>query len=91
VKWLAGLANTFLASAKRAEVLGGLWNNIGEEFHDDPTSRLAADGHIKENPGVCHYEREKLGISLLSEMKSRVICLGFLVIWGCFYGERRWI
>jgi hypothetical protein len=48
VKWLAGLANTFLTGAKSTEILGCPWNNIGEQLHDDPTNRLAADGHVKE-------------------------------------------
>jgi len=41
--------SSFLAGAEGAEVLRGLWNDIGAEFHDDSTSVRAADSDVEED------------------------------------------
>lgn len=54
VKWLAGLADALLASAKAAEVLGSLRDDIREELENDPASGLATDGDVEEDPRTAH-------------------------------------
>ena len=48
------VAEPFLASAKRTEVLGRLGNDVLEEFESDATSSLAIDVDVEENFRVSH-------------------------------------
>lgn len=49
--------DTFLATTKRTKVLGGLGYHVGEELHLHTTSRLAANGNVKEHNGVLRVDR----------------------------------
>lgn len=50
-------AKALLSSAQGTEVLSGLGNNIGSQFHDDAAGSGAADGHVEVNSGVrSHFE-----------------------------------
>lgn len=57
VEWLAGTTDTLLASAQGTKVLGGLGDDILEEFHFDAASRLGADADIKEDQRVDLVDR----------------------------------
>ena len=52
VKRLATLAFALLPGAERAEVLGGLGNDICEKLEDDPSGLLSADRHVEKHPGI---------------------------------------
>lgn len=64
VKRLARLADTLLTSAKAAEVLGRLGNEVGVQLHDNAARRFAANGDVEEDAGSlgalgfrCHFDR----------------------------------
>lgn len=47
-----GGADAHLAGAERAEVVGGLGDDVGEELHHEPPLQLCADGDVHEAAGV---------------------------------------
>ena len=50
VQWFAGdLRVALLASAERAEVLGGLWDNVGVELKDYSAGWLVVQGDVEEH------------------------------------------
>lgn len=78
VQGLASLADTLLASAEAAEVLGGLGNEVGVQLHGDATGRLAADGDIEEDTGP-----RGLGLGFGGHCEGGCVCV-CVCWWGCW-------
>ena len=58
----AFVSESVLAGSELTEVLGGLWNNIIEQFEDDAASVLAADGDIKLDVNQIPTARQRSGL-----------------------------
>ena len=48
------VAEALFSSAESAEVLGSFWDNIRSELHNDATSGLTTNGHVKVTAGEGH-------------------------------------
>jgi hypothetical protein len=54
MKGTAGKAKAWFTGAKLTKVFTRLGDDIGSQFHDDTSSRLASNGHVKVALGIGH-------------------------------------
>jgi hypothetical protein len=52
MKGTAGKAKAWFTGAKLTKVFTRLGDDIGSQFHDDTSSRLATNGHVKVALGI---------------------------------------
>ena len=64
-------AETLLASAQRAEVLGGLGNNISLQFHDNAAKGLVTGGDVEEAHRVGHCEKLHTDVGWRTGLQDR--------------------
>jgi hypothetical protein len=57
VERAALVAESFFAGAQSAEVLGRFRNDVGSEFHGDPTDGSAVGGHVEVHAGQSHFSK----------------------------------
>jgi len=54
VEGRTGESKSLLSGTKSTEVLSSPGNDVGPQFHNDTSGRLAADGNVEINLGIRH-------------------------------------